>query len=114
MVVLTLTVVVFAMAQAAVASPAGGKLQDDFDLAPRKFQALKMTCVGQEDTTVSVKAAEGAQVQLQVFDAEGNEIAADFGANPSVKFTPEKTAKFRVKISNLSFKESVHLTITAE
>ena len=59
MVVLTLTVVVFAMAQAAVASPADGKLQDDFDLAPRKFQALKMTCVGQEDTTVSVKAAEG-------------------------------------------------------
>jgi hypothetical protein len=92
----------FVLSQSASASPIGGSIFRRFSISANCYQTFSVNCYGGEVTRVIVRGDQDTDLDLYVYDENGNLIASDTDLSDQcmVAFRPYWTGPFTVKIVN--------------
>ena len=87
----------------AIAGPVGGPKYDVHCVTAYSTDTFYVTFRGYEDAAVLISGDGGTDLDLFVYDANGNLISADTDGSDDcvVRFMPYRTGTFRIEVRNL-------------
>ncbi len=97
------TVAVVSLMAAAMASPVGSPKYDVYRVAAYSTDSFYVTFRGYEDAAVVISGDGDTDLDLFVYDANGNLIGSDTDGSDDcvVRFMPFWTGTFRIEVRNL-------------
>ena len=97
------TVAVVSLVAPAIASPVGAPKYDVHVVAAYSTDTFYVTFRGYEDAAVIISGDGDTDLDLYVYDANGNLIDADTDGSDDcvVRFMPYRTGTFRIEVRNL-------------
>ena len=100
---LVCVVAVACLAEPAMSSPVGGRKYDVHRVAAHTTDVFHVTFRGTEDAAVVISGDGDTDLDLYVYDENGNLIGSDTDGSDDcvVRFNPRWTGVFRIEVRNL-------------